>query len=107
MFKKLFKNILKNNDIYGQSIGVHYRGDDKYKTHLGGFLTVVTLVLILINAVELITAFTDHSDQKEKVATLVEDTFEMETINLQENQFDIYVVRFFEIPSFIGTWEAI
>ena len=88
----MFGEILKGFDIYGQSIGVNYRGDGMYRTHLGGILSVATLVLILVNALELLTAFTDHSDQKEKVQTLVEDLYEMEPINLHDNHFDIYVV---------------
>ena len=33
---------MKNQDIYGRAIGVHYDGEDTHKTLFGGFVTIVT-----------------------------------------------------------------
>ena len=45
----------------------------------------LTFILICINTTELVTSFTDHSNQKEKVNTLSEDMYDMEPIYLHEN----------------------
>ena len=37
----------KSIDIYGHSIGVHYRGDGSYRTSLGSFVTLITVALVL------------------------------------------------------------
>ena len=57
---KLFSMIV-DQDIFGQPIGVHYRGSDAFKTFLGALCTVASYVLILIYLVSLIEAFKDGS----------------------------------------------
>ena len=39
--------LLKSLDIYGHKVGVHYKGESAYKTRVGGFLSLVTYVLVL------------------------------------------------------------
>ena len=34
-------------DIYGHSIGVHYKGDGSYRTSLGSFVTLITVALVM------------------------------------------------------------
>lgn len=48
-----FGKYLKEVDIFGQPISVLYQGSDVYKTRLGGFVTILTYVLVLINSIEL------------------------------------------------------
>ena len=81
----MFGKFLKKVDIYGHQIGVNYRGESTYTTRLGGVLTLATLTFICINTVQLITAFSDHSNQKEKVQTVYEDLFDKEPVNLAKN----------------------
>ena len=40
---------LKRFDIFGHHVGVTYKGDGAYKTHLGAFVTLGFYVLVLIN----------------------------------------------------------
>ena len=55
-------NFLRSQeDIYGRAIGVHYDGEDTHKTRLGGFVTIVTYVLGLINTFNLLVQFVDKS----------------------------------------------
>ena len=54
-------------DMYGHVIGVTYRGRDAYKTRLGALVTLVTYILMTINAVSLFIAYQDGSKQEEKV----------------------------------------
>ena len=44
---------LTSFDIFGQSVGVTYKGDGALKTRLGAFVTLITYVLITINLVNL------------------------------------------------------
>ena len=44
-------------DMYGHTIGVHYRGRDAYKTKLGALVTLATYVLMTVNMISLFTAF--------------------------------------------------
>ena len=47
--KSKFEKLLVGQDIYGQPIGVHYRGDGYFKTKLGALVTLAAYVLIIIN----------------------------------------------------------
>ena len=40
--------LLLRLDIFGHKVGVHYRGDDAYRTKFGGLLSLATYVLVLI-----------------------------------------------------------
>ena len=57
MSVKKLEEFLVNQDIFGHSIGVHYRGDESFKTRLGSFCTLVTYVLIMFNVTTLTTLF--------------------------------------------------
>ena len=52
-------NSLKGFDIFGHQMGVSYKGEGAVKTRLGGFLTIGTYVLLLINLLNLATDFKD------------------------------------------------
>ena len=53
MLDKLSKALIRQ-DLYGHSIGVHYKGSGSYQTRLGGVCTIATYVLIFINFLNLI-----------------------------------------------------
>ena len=57
------EQLLVNQDMYGHIIGVHYRGNDVYKTRLGALVSIAIYVLMAINAIGLLTAFGDGSNQ--------------------------------------------
>ena len=57
---KLFNTIV-DQDIFGQPIGVHYRGRDAFKTFLGSLCTLASYVLITVYFVTLIKGFLDGS----------------------------------------------
>ena len=40
--------ILARLDIFGHKVGVHYKGENTYKTKCGGLLTLATYVLVII-----------------------------------------------------------
>lgn len=67
---ELLEQFLVDQDIFGHPITVNYRGSDTYKTRLGAFCTLATLVLVLINMGTLIVQFNDGSNQKEYIQTL-------------------------------------
>ena len=53
--------LLVRLDIFGHNVGVHYKGEDAYKTKFGGLLTLVTYVLVIIQTLNLFTDFFDNS----------------------------------------------
>ena len=53
--------LLLKLDIFGHKVGVHYRGDDAYRTKFGGLLSLATYVLVLIQTLNLVTDFVEHS----------------------------------------------
>ena len=86
-----FGGLLRSLDIYGHKIGVHYGGEDTFKTGFGGFMTCATYILILINAIGLVTDFTQMTQQTENSNRIKPDLLKEGDINLQENQFDIMI----------------
>lgn len=42
-----FLDIFKNVDLYGKDIKLTYEGSDSFKTHIGGFASVIVFCLIL------------------------------------------------------------
>ena len=71
--------------MYGHKIGVNYEGRDNFGTKLGAVVTLMTYVLILINAAKIGTEFVNDENQKEIYRPLqVElNTFSMQ--NMEEN----------------------
>ncbi len=44
---RLLKKI-ENMDIYGEAITLRYKGRDKFKTSIGGFLSLVIMILTVV-----------------------------------------------------------
>ena len=78
---KLFTGL----DMYGHKIGVNYEGSDHFRTKLGAVVTLITYVLILINALNIGTQFVNDDNQKEIYRPLQIDlnTFPMQ--NMEES----------------------
>ena len=93
---------LVDKDIYGHPVSVNYQGSDTFKTKLGALVTLCTFTLILFNLVNTIAAFDDGSRQSESQGTSVIDKFTAGPFNLQENQFELTVIRFSPLPYNIG-----
>ena len=102
----LFGRLLRSLDIYGHKVGVNYRGEDAFKTKLGGLLSLATYTFAIINLVNLLTAFFDHSEQKETYSRIKVDTLEVGSLNLAENHVDIAIFTFLPINPFFGSWKA-
>ena len=76
-------------DIYGYSVGVHYRGDSSFKTGFGAMLSLVSFILIIANTSTLIHAFVTKEDQKESVSSVTESLVDVDELSLKENKFEI------------------
>ena len=104
----MFGKFLEKFDIYGYPIGLQYRGNETYRTALGGVLTLITFTLICINTVDLATQYLDNSAQKEQKNTVQDELFDMKPLNLDESMLDIVVSHVGSIPpTEIGVWSAI
>ena len=85
-----FEQMLINQDMYGYAISVTYKGKGSYKTRLGTLLTLTTYVLMIINSVNLMTAFSDGSKQDEKSTNTTFDRFKED----DKFKFDDYNMSF-------------
>ena len=65
MILAALSGLLLRLDIFGHKVGVHFRGEDSYKTKLGGLLSLATYTLVVIHTLNLVTDFVDHSAQVE------------------------------------------
>ena len=97
-----FLSWIVDKDIFGQPVGVNYEGSDSFKTKVGALITVLTYLVMLMNLSTLLTAFADGSRQEENQATSVIDKFITGPHNLQENQFEVAIIRFWSLPQNIG-----
>ena len=65
--------LLERLDIFGHKVGVHYKGEDAYKTKFGGLLSLATYVLVVIQTLNLFSAYVDHSAQTENFVRIKQD----------------------------------
>ena len=102
----MFGAVLRRMDIYGHKIGVHYRGEDVYRTKVGGLVSLLTYIFVVIYTVNLVNAFLDHSEQTGKFVRIKQDLMdEEEVFNLKEQQMQISIIdRFGQVPERIGKW---
>lgn len=42
----MMKDFLKQIDIFGREVNLRFRGEDTFKTTIGGFLTILLIVLM-------------------------------------------------------------
>ena len=99
-------NWLVDKDIYGHPVSVNYQGSDSFKTKAGALVTLCTFTLILFNLVNTIAAFNDGSRQSESQGTSVIDKFTAGPFNLQDNEFELTIIRFSPLPQNIGRLAA-
>ncbi len=45
--QKMMKKVVNKLDIFGQPIGVNYQGESSYKTKVGAFFSLFTMVIML------------------------------------------------------------
>ena len=100
--------LLLRLDIYGHKVGVHYRGEDAYKTKFGGLLSLATYVLVMIQTLNLVTDFVDHSAQTENFVRIKQDLVDQGEFNLHDHQLQIFINDKDKgiYPEKIGKWKA-
>ena len=68
---------------------MHYRGSETYTTRLGGLCSILTLVLVMINVVNLVSDFSGKKAQTDFYQRLKVTTEDMEPLNLYSNGVEI------------------
>ena len=108
MILSAISGMLLRLDVFGHKIGVHYKGEEAYKTKIGGLLTLITYTLILIQTTNLFTDFLDNSAQTEQFSRIKQDLVGLDALKLTENQLEIAFIDRFKgsYPPEIGRWEA-
>ena len=82
---------IKGQDIYGVPIGVHFQGEDTFKTWLGAFFTIGLYAFVMQNLFVLLTAFDDGSQQKANTSVIKFDRFGSDPYNLADNGLSFYL----------------
>ena len=80
---------LSNLDIYGEPVGVNFKGKARFKTWLGGICSLVTWILLLYNFTTLLIAYNSGSRRDEKFSIAYYDRFDSEKFYLAENGIEI------------------
>ena len=96
--------LLKKLDMFGHTISVNYKGEDAFKTKIGGFVSIAAVAFIIFNTIGLVNAFLDHSNQQETFQKVKE--FGREPLRLDENMFNIGLVGGANMPIEVGKWQA-
>ena len=59
---KSFKRLLRSVDTFGHSIRVNYRGEDSYKSALGGLMTLLVCSLTLVMVIRAIEEIAEMNE---------------------------------------------
>ena len=102
----MFLKFLKGLDIYGYSVGVHYRGDSSFKTVFGAMISLFSFILIIMNTVKLARDFVTKNEQKESVRSVTESLVEVEDLSLKDNKFEIIFGTDVALDPRYGEWKA-
>ena len=93
-------------DFYGHPVGVRYRGSGAYSTKLGALCSLITVVLVLINMVDIWKKFVNKTDQSEFFLRTKTDTLYIEPLVFGEQQvmFTLYSAEKRALPEKYGKW---
>ena len=78
-------------DFYGHPVGVHYRGSGSYSTKLGALCSIITVLLIVINTLDIWTKFIHKTDQTEFYMRVKTDTIGIDPLVFGEQQIHFVI----------------
>ena len=81
--------------MFGQPMGVNYKGDNHFRTKLGACVSILMYVLLISNLMSLGEAFLDGSRQNETQQSEKYDRYFAGNMSLPENMFQISIVSFY------------
>jgi len=82
-------SFIKGFDMYGKDIVLTYEGDDKYRTHVGGFASIVVKGVIITYIIYLFYVMLTKRDTSVSVSSLVNDVSkDVEILKPGKNGFD-------------------
>ena len=80
---------LLSQDRYGHIIGVHYNGEDSYKTKLGAFCSIGVYALMFSNFVALLNMYGNGDRQEDKYSYEIYERWKSDEYNLAENGIEL------------------
>ena len=84
---------IRSFDIYGKSISFTYKGEDQYKTLMGGCITIVIKVLMVVFAWNLALSMLNRNNTISSVNTIINDIRQdNELLNLTDTEFS-FIIR--------------
>ena len=60
-----FTSLFKKLDRFGYEVEMHFEGSSQFRTLFGASITLFVYVLILINALNIVSDFVNHANQIE------------------------------------------
>ena len=103
---KFGSNFLLDKDIYGQEIGLLYKGKSQYQTRLGAPLTLATYILVTVYLTSKVRFFFEKSGQVENFNKIKVDLFDEDTVYMNQTDMLIGLNTRFPVPPSIGLWKA-
>ena len=98
-------DLIVGQDMYGHSVGVHYKGADTFKTKLGAFFTLCTFVIIFYNMTSLLIAYLEDTRREEKYQENYFDRFNEGKFDLFEYNIDLVYFTSMEMDPKLGRFE--
>ena len=112
--QKKFKQI----DIFGEKVGVNYKGSQTHNTVCGSLTTIITTACVLTFALHTYIEMITHENHKESTRRILANMDDIGQVNLKEYDFNLLLwqtaydkntwegIDNFKIPERIGKWFA-
>ena len=107
---------LKSIDIFGEKVGVNYKGSQTHNTTCGSLTTLITTACILTFTVQTLLEMTTYENQKESTRRILVNTEDIGQVNFKEYDFNLLLwqtayfkgsedgVDNYKMPERIGKW---
>jgi len=89
-FYKWAQSIVKSRDMYGKTFTFTYKGEDEFKTTIGGVISIAIQVVLAIYAIMLLRVMAQRGDTNKSRNTMVQDlSSDTEKITLADTTFSL------------------
>ena len=83
---------IKGFDMYGKTITFTYKGQDQFKTFIGGIVSIILFFVAIIYGVNLLNVMVNRNDTNSTINTVIEDlSVDSEVLNLGESNFQLAI----------------
>ena len=88
-FRKGASNYIKSFDNFGKAITFTYKGEEEFKTFIGGVMSLFAFVILVIYAQLMIRVMLDRNDTNKSISTSVTNLYDdTDEVLLENTTFD-------------------